>query len=444
MSSNYEIKTDFSWFENCHIYQLIIDRFAGTKKFYSYEDLRRNLLYGNIKSLITKLDYIKSLNFNMIWISPFFVNPPQGYHGYHVINFNHVDPRFAFGENPPDNNIGNVFDDNDLDLITKSDEVLIELIEECHKRNIYIMMDMVPNHCNKNHPFFLEALKDKNSKYRNWFYFIDEDNYDNYNNNYNYNNYNKKEKYLMCINYEDVPKLNLDFPDCGNYIIKVIKKYLKMGINAVRIDHCIGPSISYLKRMTDEIHKEYPKVPIIGECLSLCNLQWKDTILSVSEEKLRKLNKFDINIFPDLDDQFLDYFNVLDGLLDFSFQYIIDFFCNGDINEEKCRKMIFEHYERFKGKKFILIKNVDSHDCDRILFKCKNNFDIFWKVLNLLYEKFEGRNDPLVFYYGTEDFMSQDRSMKGEAYGDHRCRKPMQFIFENFGKMKSFFDNQKK
>ena len=117
MSKNDEIKTDFSWFENCHIYQLIIDRFAGTKKFYSYEDLRRNLLYGNMKSLITKLDYIKSLNFNMIWISPFFVNPPQGYHGYHVINYNHVDPRFAFGENPPDNNIGNVFDDNDLDLI---------------------------------------------------------------------------------------------------------------------------------------------------------------------------------------------------------------------------------------------------------------------------------------------------------------------------------------
>ena len=49
--------------------------------------------------------------------------------------------------------------------------------------------------------------------------------------------------------------------------------------------------------------------------------------------------------------------------------------------------MIFEHYERFKGKKFILIKNVDSHDCDRILFKCKNNFEIFWKALNLLYHK---------------------------------------------------------
>ena len=434
-----EIKTDFSWFENCKIYQIIIDRFAGTKPSYSFEELRRNLLFGNIKALISKLDYIKSLNFNMIWISPFFVNAPQGYHGYHVINYNHVDPRFAFGEHPPDYNIGNVFDENDLDLITKSDLVLQELIDESHKRNIYIMMDMVPNHCNRNHPFFLEAQKNINSRYRNWFYFIDDENtYNNYN-----NNFNKPEKYLMCINYEDVPKLNLDFPDCGNYIIKVIKKYLKMGIDALRIDHCIGPSISYLKRMCDEIHKEYPKLPVIGESLSLCNLQWKETILSVSEEKLRKLNNFNINIFPDLDDQFADFIDVLDGLLDFSFQYIIDFFASGQITEEKCRSMLKEHYDRFKNKKFFLIKNVDSHDCDRILFKCKNNMEIFWKCINLLYEKYEGRNDPLVFYYGTEDFMTQDKSMKGEAYGDFRCRKAMLFLYENFQKMKNFFESNK-
>ena len=40
----------------------------------------------------------KSMDFNMIWISPFYVNQPNGYHGYHILNFNHVDPRFMFGE----------------------------------------------------------------------------------------------------------------------------------------------------------------------------------------------------------------------------------------------------------------------------------------------------------------------------------------------------------
>ena len=55
----------------------------------------------------------------MIWIRPFFVNQKNGYHGYHTINFNHVIPRFAFGEKIEDNNIGNPLDENDLNLITK-------------------------------------------------------------------------------------------------------------------------------------------------------------------------------------------------------------------------------------------------------------------------------------------------------------------------------------
>ena len=168
------IKDEFSWISNGRIYQIFIDRFSGTKKSYTENELRKGFLNGNLKSAIEKLDYIKSLNFNIIWITPFFVNQKEGYHGYHTENFNHVDPRFAFGEKIEDFNIGNPLNDNDLDLITKSDEVLINFIQECHKRDIKVMMDIVINHVYETHPFFIDAFKNKNSKYRKWFYFVED------------------------------------------------------------------------------------------------------------------------------------------------------------------------------------------------------------------------------------------------------------------------------
>lgn len=167
-------KTDFTWFEYARIYQVFTDRFAGTKTTYTLTDLKKHFLYGNLKALIKKLDYIQSMNFNCIWITPFFVNQPNGYHGYHAINMNHVDPRFAFGEFPEDNSIGDVFDENDLKTITKSDQVLIDLIEEMHRRGMKLIMDMVPNHIYYAHPFFVDAAKNqKESKYYNWFYFYE-------------------------------------------------------------------------------------------------------------------------------------------------------------------------------------------------------------------------------------------------------------------------------
>ena len=162
---------NFAWIKGAKIYQVFLDRFAGHKESFTEDELRKGFLYGNMKALMEKLDYIKSLNFNMIWLTPFYVNQPDGYHGYHAENYNHVDPRFAYGENILDNNKGNVFDPNDVNVETGADLVLKELIQECHKRDLKIMMDFVPNHTYMTHPFFKDAQNNENSKYRDWFYF---------------------------------------------------------------------------------------------------------------------------------------------------------------------------------------------------------------------------------------------------------------------------------
>ncbi len=416
-----------SWFQNARIYHIFTDRFAGMKKEYTEEEIEKNFLYGNLRAALEKLDYIKSLNFNMIWISPFFVNQPNGFHGYHAINFNHVDPRIAFGENSPDKEIGNPLNENDLELMTNSDKFLQYFIEECHKKNIKVLMDFVPNHLYKTHPFFQDALNNTSSKYRNWFYFLNKELED-----------NKNMKYLTFLNFEELPKLNLDNTECGEYIIKVLNKFLNFGIDAIRIDHCPGPSLNFLKKLKENISKKFPKVPIIGECIPIGVSKFYNTINSVPKEYLEKIEKFDVNNIQDLDEVFNLYKECFDGVIDFSFQHIVVWYGEGKITEEKCLELINEHYKRF-DKNFVLIKNIDSHDTDRILFKCNNDIEKFKKCLNLLLRKYEGRIDPLIWYYGTEDCMSQDKTVFEKVGDDYRCRMPMKFKYQTINE--TFKDN---
>ena len=450
----------FKWIRGAKIYQVFLDRFAGHKEVFTEDELRKGFLYGNMKALIEKLDYIKNLNFNMIWLTPFYVNQPNGYHGYHAENYNHVDPRFAYGENVIDNNKGDVFDPNDVNVETGADLVLKELIEECHKRNLKIMMDFVPNHVYMTHPYFKDAENNENSKYRDWFYFIkDEEEVEKEEKKVEEKEENKEEnkeksnkkgekqektddeellskkkkrepkfRHLAFLCFSDLPKLNLTNKDVQTHLINSTEKFLKYGIDAVRIDHCIGPDFQSLKNIISKIHESFPQVPFIGEILPFSISENSETILGITEQDLKKLDKVNLDSIKYLDEVVLKYVGCLDGALDFSFQYYVDMFIKGEINEKKCNEVITEHFKRFeKAKNFILLKNIDSHDSDRIMFRCKNNYLLFQKAMNLLYKNWEERNDPIVVYYGTEDFMNQEKTIYGEPYGDFRCRQPMYF-----------------
>ena len=445
----------YAWIRGAKIYQVFLDRFAGHKEVFTEDELRKGFLYGNMKALIEKLDYIKSLNFNMVWLTPFYVNQPNGYHGYHVENYNHVDPRFAYGENILDNNRGDVFNPNDIKVETGADLVLKELVEECHKRDLKIMMDFVPNHCYMTHPYFKDAQNNVNSKYRDWFFFIknekkevkeekeekeekkekdEKDESKPVKEDKNKEQISKDDKeepeftHLAFLDFLDLPKLNLKNKEVQHHLINSTIKFLKYGIDAVRIDHCVGPDPDALKDIITKIHESFPNVPFIGELLPIAIADHSKTILGASLEDLKKLYKLDLNSLKFLDELMLRYVRNLDGLLDFSFQYYVDLFVKGEIDEKKCHEEITEHFKRFeKAKNFILLKNIDSHDCDRIMFRCKNNYKLFQKAMELLYTNWENRNDPIVIYYGTEDFMNQEKTIQGEPYGDFRCRQPMYF-----------------
>jgi len=112
----------------------LTDRFANTESNIDCTDLH-NYCGGTFKGIINKLDYIQGfiiniafinyyiyytegLGVNAIWISPIPVNTPNGYHGYWAMDITAVNPHFG------------------------SEDDLKQLISECHKRDIWIMLDV--------------------------------------------------------------------------------------------------------------------------------------------------------------------------------------------------------------------------------------------------------------------------------------------------------------
>lgn len=102
---------------------------------------------GDLEGIISRLDYLRSLSVDAIWMSPCF-RSPQRDHGYDVSDYFDIDPMF-----------GNL-------------EILDRLVAEAGKRNIKIVLDIVPNHCSIDHAWFREAVSaGRGSAERERFYF---------------------------------------------------------------------------------------------------------------------------------------------------------------------------------------------------------------------------------------------------------------------------------
>ena len=122
------------WYKNAVVYQIYP---------FSYKD-SNNDGWGDIKGIISKLDYIKDLGVTAIWFSPLYRSPDYDY-GYDISDYRAIDEKFGTME--------------DFDL----------LLEECHKRDLKVIMDMVLNHTSIEHPWFKEAMRDPSSPYRDYY-----------------------------------------------------------------------------------------------------------------------------------------------------------------------------------------------------------------------------------------------------------------------------------
>lgn len=103
---------------------------------------------GDLKGVAAKLDYIKGLGCNAVWLNPCFVSPFQDA-GYDIADYYKVAPRYG-------TNAG-----------------MKELFKQAHKRGMRVILDLVPGHTSIQHPWFKESCEPKRNKFTDWFIWTD-------------------------------------------------------------------------------------------------------------------------------------------------------------------------------------------------------------------------------------------------------------------------------
>lgn len=103
---------------------------------------------GDLRGIISKLDYLKELGVDIIWLSPIYCSPLAD-QGYDISDYYNIDPRFGTMED------------------------MEELLAEAKKRDMHILMDLVVNHCSDEHEWFKKACEDPDGKYGKYFYIKD-------------------------------------------------------------------------------------------------------------------------------------------------------------------------------------------------------------------------------------------------------------------------------
>ncbi len=335
------------WFNKAVIYHVFIDRFNGFKSTNNHN----GFIGGNISGVIERLDYIKHLGVNAIWLSPFYET--SAYHGYHITDFKKVEPRF-----------GTLHD-------------LKILIAEANKLKIEIIADFVPNHCSKYHPFFTDAYNNPSSKYYKWFI------------------WDKKEDYLSFLDFKELPKLNLRNKETREYMIDVAKHWLSLGISGFRIDHVIGPPHTFWNEFHKQISKAYPNAVLFGEAWA-CGINTKHfkTLGIKNKAERRRIGVLQEDIQ-------LEYYGKMDGALDFVMNWILTEAVH------KRRKLLTGNEVKRKIKlhmanipdDYKMVTFLDNHDMDRFLRHCRGK-------VHLLLEAFEvllAMDNPVVIYNGTEN-----------------------------------------
>ncbi len=99
---------------------------------------------GDIPGIISRLDYLQDLGVDMLWLSPCYSSPLAD-EGYDISDYYNIDPRFGTMED------------------------MEQLIAEARKRNMYILMDLVVNHCSDEHEWFRKACEDPDGTYGRYF-----------------------------------------------------------------------------------------------------------------------------------------------------------------------------------------------------------------------------------------------------------------------------------
>ncbi|MFQ9310114.1 MAG: glycoside hydrolase family 13 protein [Paraclostridium sordellii] len=371
------------WFKEGILYHIFVDRFNRTGKinnpkknsfiYANWEDtpmyiknkenevIRWDFHGGNLKGIISKLNYLKGLGVTVIYLSPIFKS--QSNHKYDTGDYKTIDPMFG------------------------DEEIFKELIYKASKKGINIILDGVFSHTGDDSIYFnkygnydsLGAYQSKSSKFFSWYNFKDYPN-----------------EYDCWWGVKSLPNVNEIENSYMDYIIRdkdsVIKKWMNYGVKGWRLDVVDELPSKFLETFKKETLNIDNESVIVGEV-------WEDASNKISYSERRK------------------YFlgNQLNGVTGYVFKNIVVEFLKGNINSQDVYNRFMTIKENYPKDAFKSNLNLlGTHDTRRILTELNEEKELL-KLAVFIQMTFEGV--PYV-YYGDE------AGLIGETDPDNRRTYP--------------------
>ena len=173
---------------------------------------------GDLPGIIEKLDYLKDLGVDALWLSPIYDSPNDD-NGYDIRDYRKIMEEFGAME--------------DFD----------KLLSEIHKRDMRLIMDLVVNHTSDEHEWFQNALKDPESKYRDYYYFRKDDGSKKEPNNWNsffagpaWNYYEDVDSWALHLFSKKQMDLNWENEEVRAEVIDMVNWWLDKGVDGFRMD----------------------------------------------------------------------------------------------------------------------------------------------------------------------------------------------------------------
>ncbi|AVK99193.1 glycoside hydrolase family 13 protein [Pediococcus inopinatus] len=196
-----------NWWQEAVVYQIYPRSFQDTN----------NDGIGDLRGVIQHLDYIKNLGVDVIWLNPIYSSPNDD-NGYDIADYRKIMQDF-----------GTMDDFN-------------QLLISAHKKGLKIMMDLVVNHTSDEHHWFMESRKNKDNKYRDYYFWRDpregkEPN--NWKSNFSGSawQYDKStDQYYMHLFSKKQPDLNWDNSEVRQEVYGLMKFWLDKGVDGFRMD----------------------------------------------------------------------------------------------------------------------------------------------------------------------------------------------------------------
>ncbi len=320
---------------------------------------------GDLKGIADHLDYIENLGATAIWLNPVLENdmPGGSYHGYATTDYYRIDPRFG------------------------TNEYYRALIDECHRRGMKVVMDMIFNHCGDQHIWFRDRPT------HDWFNFPNGYEQTTYRLTPHFDPYVSEYDKRMTVDgwfVESMPDLNQHNPHLMKYLTQNSIWWIEYaGIDGIRMDTHPYVFFDSMATWCKQLNQEYPHFNIVGEC-------WYNTEAGSAYWQQNSR----------LDTQRNSH---LKSVMDFPLQGIArEAFISPTMGTTGLN-LIYDHIalDFLYTNPMNLLVFLDNHDTDRFLLSLPENLGFYKQAIAFLLTT---RGIPQI-YYGTEVLMHGSKAV---------------------------------